>query len=156
MQQLLVCGGAEQALYDLVCLMDKSKFDITVLALCDGGEWEDKFRNAGIRVVNLFTRRKRGCGPVHFCKHQMRKLKIRWTLWRDERKLLDMLFPEGIDVVVSYSLWEFDSIALANNTRHVKYVHGDIATNENFCRDILRIREILPEFVQIFRSYPDF
>ena len=35
----LVCGGAEQALFDLVTLMDKEKFDITVFAQCPGGDW---------------------------------------------------------------------------------------------------------------------
>ena len=148
-QQQLVCGGAEKALYDLICLLDKSRFDITVLSLCDGGEWEEKFQNAGIRVVNLFVQRKRGCSAAQFIRHQLRKLKIRLVLWRNERKLLEMLFPEGIDLVVSYSTWEFDAIALPSITKSIKYVHGNIATNENYCRDILRIRDILPEFHRI-------
>ena len=51
----LVCGGAEQALYDLTCLMDKTKFDLTILTLCEGGEWEGKFRDAGIRVETIWS-----------------------------------------------------------------------------------------------------
>ena len=50
----LVCGGAEKALLDLIKLLDKSKFDITVYALHYGGEFEEEFKGTGIRVLNPY------------------------------------------------------------------------------------------------------
>ncbi len=38
LQWCLVCGGAETALFDLVNLLDKRIFDITVFTVFDGGE----------------------------------------------------------------------------------------------------------------------
>ena len=84
----LVCGGAEQALYDLVSLMDKSKFEITVIALYGHGEWEEKFRSAGIHVINILERRKKSLNPVCFVKHQYRKLRILYYLKKNPQELV--------------------------------------------------------------------
>ena len=46
----LVCGGAEQALFDLIGLLDKQRFQASVFVQCPGGEWEQKFRDTGIAV----------------------------------------------------------------------------------------------------------
>ena len=35
----LVCGGAEQALFDLICLLDKEKFDVVLFEQRDDGPW---------------------------------------------------------------------------------------------------------------------
>ena len=43
----LVCGGAEQALFDLIQLMDKERFDVTIFVQCPGGAWDQKFIDAG-------------------------------------------------------------------------------------------------------------
>ena len=148
-QQQLVCGGAEKALFDLISLMDKSKFDITVLVICGGGEWEQKFLDAGVRVVNLFSSRVRDRSVVRFFRHNLRKLKIRCILKWNPRKLLDHLFPDGMDVVVAYSTWEFDEIAFKPGAKHVKFIHGNIANNPEYCEAVLRIRDLLPQFHKI-------
>lgn len=46
----LICGGADQALFDLTRLLDKEKFDVSVLVQKPGGPWEGKFKEAGLRV----------------------------------------------------------------------------------------------------------
>lgn len=149
LQQQLVCGGAEQALYDLVSLMDRTKFDITILRLLDGGAWESKFVDTGIPIASILYKRERKMDPIYFVRHQLKKIKILWLLRHDSRKLLKALFPEEIDIAVSYSLWELDTIALAENTKHIKVIHGNVATNEGYCKDIIKIQNILPEFHRI-------
>lgn len=149
MVQQLVCGGAEQALFNLVSLMDKTKFDITVFALVDGGPWETKFTDAGIRVVNAFCKRQSDSSAIGFLKHQMRKGWLHWTLQRNPRKFLDLFFPEGVDIAVAYSLWGDEAIVLSGNARHIKYVHGNVANNEDFRSLILKGQALLPEYQRI-------
>ena len=52
---MLVQGGAEKALYYLVKLLDKTKFDITVLTIYSGGELEDAFKNLGVKMRTLYS-----------------------------------------------------------------------------------------------------
>lgn len=149
LMQQLVCGGAEQALFDLICLMDKSKFDISVFVLVGGGAWENKFKDAGIPVVNVFYKRQKGCSLGQFVKHQIRKMKIHRVIRQDSRKLLGMFFPDGVDIVVAYSMWGDEAAALAYDTKHVKFIHGNVANNEDFRRLILTTRDMLPEYQRI-------
>lgn len=149
LENQLVCGGAEQALYDLISLMDQSRYDITVLAQYEDGEWESKFREAGIKVINYFVRRRPGWDPVYFVKHQLTKLRKHYMVLRDGRGMVDYFFPEGVDLVVSYSIWEGNHAGFARNAKTVKFIHGDIATNDNYRESILQIRDLLPRFDRI-------
>lgn len=150
LQYQLVCGGAEQALYDLICLMDKNRFDITVIALVDGGEWEDKFRNAGISVKTVFYKRDReDKNPVHFLRHQLRKLKLRWWMKFDPKKLLPCFAGDDIDISVAYSFAGFERVVFAQNAKCVKYVHGNIETNGQQRDIFVNLRDILPEYDRI-------
>ena len=60
----LICGGAEQALFDLINLLDKEKFEASVFVQHEGGDWEGKFRNAGIPVIYDYSCRKPTLNPV--------------------------------------------------------------------------------------------
>ena len=60
----LICGGAEQALFDLINLLDKEKFEASVFVQHEGGDWEEKFRNAGILVIYDYSCRKPTLNPV--------------------------------------------------------------------------------------------
>ena len=71
----LVCGGAEQALFDLISLMDKTKFDITVFGQCPGGAWDEKFRDAGIRVLYDYSCREATFNPVKKLGNGVKKIK---------------------------------------------------------------------------------
>ena len=59
-QHELLVGGAEKALFDLIHLMDKSKFDITVFAQRNTGPWDEKFRQAGIHLIYDYSCRNGG------------------------------------------------------------------------------------------------
>lgn len=146
MVQQLVCGGAEQALYDLISLLDKTKFDASVLALVGGGVWEEKFRAAGIPVTNIFYRRPQSRSPMVFMKHQLRKMRIYRVIRKDSRKLLKMFIPEGTDIAVAYSMWGDENAALAYDTKHVRFVHGNVANNPDF-------RKIIEDNLKFMREY---
>ena len=60
----LVCGGAEQALYDLALLLDKEKFDVTVLAQKPGAQWDRKFVDAGIHLIYDYSCRRPTKNPI--------------------------------------------------------------------------------------------
>jgi len=54
----LFWGGAERALFDLINLMDKDKFDVSLFVQHDDGVWDGKFRDAGIRLIYDYSCRK--------------------------------------------------------------------------------------------------
>lgn len=144
----LVCGGAEKALLDLVTMMDKSQFDITVFAQHDNGPWASKFLDAGIPVVYDYSCRVPTFNPVIKMRNIVRKLQIRRAYKQDGEGLLDICCP-GADIVVSYSVRENERLVFARNARTVKYIHGDVATNRLYREEILRAKETLPEFDRI-------
>ena len=51
----LVCGGAEQALFDLINLLDKETFQVSVFVQDPGGSWEKKFWDTGIPLSMTTT-----------------------------------------------------------------------------------------------------
>lgn len=156
----LVCGGAERALFDLISLMDKSRFDIQILVQHAGGEWEDKFRNAGIAVVHPFERRKKDGSLITFVRHQVKKLRMKHCIRNRNTGMVDMLFPQGVDIVVDYSSWDGGRIAFGKNAKTVKFIHGDVGDNPDFLDVMLQIRDVLPDYDKIicvsdksFRSF---
>ena len=149
-QYQLVCGGAEQALFDLIGLMDKTRFDITVVSLVDGGEWEDKFQKAGISVVTVFRKRDRTVkNPVYFLRHQFKKLRLRWWMKARPQKLLPYLVGEGTDISVAYSFAGFEGVVMAKDAKYVKYVHGNIETNPQQRDIFLGLKKLLPRYHRI-------
>lgn len=56
-------GGAEMALYYLVKLMDRERFDITVFTVHAGGEMEKEFRNLGVKVKSPYSCAASGRNP---------------------------------------------------------------------------------------------
>lgn len=146
----LVCGGAEQALFDLVCLMDKSKFDISILVQHDGGVWEQKFRDAGITVLYDYSCRKKTYNPAVKMKNIVKKLKTEQAYKNDGKGLVDICVEKGADIVVSFSVWENEYIGFAENAKSIKYIHGDVSTNSVFRETIMRSgKELLSQFDRI-------
>jgi len=145
----LVCGGAEQALFDLVTLMDKTKFDITVLVQYDGGIWEDKFKEAGIRVLSIWDCQKKSHNPLIKLQNQYKRKKIVKALNHDGEGLLDVCIKEKFDIIVSYNGSTLQSMCFAKNAKTVKYIHGDIDTNPEFCKNILNILDSICRFDRI-------
>jgi len=145
----LVCGGAENALFDLIGLLDKEKFDITVFAQRNDGIWDEKFRNAGIRVIYDYSCRKATWNPVTKAGNIVKKLKTAEAYKNGGAGLLDVCIPEGADIVVSYNVWENEELVFAKNAKTVKYIHGDPGTNPDYRNEAIDHKELLARFDRI-------
>ena len=145
----LVCGGAENALFDLIGLLDKEKFDITVFAQRNDGIWDEKFRNAGIRVIYDYSCRRATWNPVVKAGNIVKKLKTAKAYQNGGAGLLDVCVPEGADIVVSYNVWENEELVFAKNAKTVKYIHGDPGTNPDYRNEAIDHRELLSRFDRI-------
>lgn len=145
----LVCGGAEQALFDLITLMDKDKFDVTVLVQCPGGVWEKKFKDAGIHVIYDYSCRKATWNPIVKAGNVVKKLKTAQAYKRDGEGLLDVILENEADIVVSYSAWDYDCIAFTKNGKSVKFIHGDPGTDPVYRDEVLQKKELLSRFDRI-------
>ena len=144
----LVFGGAEKALFDLLTLMDKSKFDITLFIQKDIGTWKQKFIDAGIDVRFDWSCRKATYNPIEKTKNIIKKIKTDQAYRCGGEGLLDICCP-GADIVVSYSVWENEALVFANGAKTVKYIHGDVATNHVYRDDALSTKETLERFDRI-------
>lgn len=144
----LVFGGAEKALFDLLTLMDKSKFDITLFVQKDIGPWNQKFIDAGIDVKFDWSCRKATYNPIEKIRNVVKKLKTEQAYKRGGEGLLDVCCP-GADIVVSYSVWENEALVFAKGAKTVKYIHGDVATNHVYRDDALSNPETLRKFDRI-------
>lgn len=144
----LVCGGAEQALFDLINLMDKEKFEITVFAQHDNGPWIYKFRDAGINVIFDYSCRKATWNPVVKAGNIVKKLKTAQAYRDGGAGLLDVCCP-GQDIVVSFAMWENEEMVFQQGAKTVKYIHGDCGTNHVYRDTALSPMPILRRFDRI-------
>ena len=145
----LVCGGTDQALFDLVQLLDKDKFEVSVFAQKPGGPWDQKFKDAGIRVVYDYSCRKATWNPVVKLGNIVKKLRIAEAYRKNGKNLLDTCIPEGVDIIASYSMWDHVLCGFSSRAKSVKYLHGNMETNAQFRELILRDRELLPKYDRI-------
>lgn len=145
----LVCGGAEQALFDLVSLMNKSKFDITILVQYAGGIWEQKFRDAGFRVVSIWDCQKNSRNPLVKLQNQYKRKKIVKALDNDGADLLDACLDEDFDLIVSFNGSTLQNMYFGRQAKTIKYIHGDMATNPEFCKNMMRIIDSVRKFDKI-------
>lgn len=145
----LVCGGAEQALFDLICLLDKTKFDATVLVQIDGGMWEQKFRDAGIRVLSIWDAQKVTNNPLIKLNNLLMRKRIINSIKRNGEGLIDNCFQEHFDIVVSYAVWENHEIGFTKNAKTVKFIHGDVDTNQGYRDNIMNSVSTLKRFDHI-------
>ena len=145
----LVCGGAENALFDLIGLMDKEKFDITVFAQRNDGVWDEKFRNAGIPVIYDYSCRRPTWNPIVKAGNISKKLRTAKAYQNHGQGLLDVCLPEGADIVVSYNVWENEEMVFAKGAKTVKYIHGDPGTNPDYRKEAVEHRELLSRFDRI-------
>lgn len=145
----LVCGGAENALFDLIGLLDKNKFDVTVFAQRNDGIWDQKFRDAGIRVIYDYSCRKATWNPITKAGNIVKKLKTAKAYQNGGAGLLDVCIPEGADIIVSYNVWENEELVFAHNAKTVKYIHGDPGTNPDYRNEAIDHKELLSRFDRI-------
>lgn len=148
-QDQLVCGGAEQALFDLVRLLDPEQFQVTVFSQKPGGAWDQKFLDAGIRLVYDYSCRQATWNPAVKLRNIRRKLRTDKAYRRGGEGLLEACCLADADIIVSYSVWDHILCGFAPNAKSVKYIHGNMGTNEAFRDLILRDRELLPRYSRI-------
>ena len=117
----LVCGGAEKALYDLITLMDKDKFDIRVFVQKPGAEWDQKFLDAGIHLVYDYSCRQPTFNPIKKLGNLRKKLTIQKALKNQGAGLLDICCP-GADIVVNYFAWDYDELPFVQGAKTIKYI----------------------------------
>lgn len=145
----LVCGGIEQALYDLVSLMDKSKFDITVLVQYDGGIWEEKFRKAGIRVVSPWDGQVASSNPLRKLRNWYQRKRIAKAIAQDGKGLINARLGCEFDIIVSYGVWFMPHVGFSGRAKTVKFVHCDVDTNPKYCENILQSLDVMKRFDRI-------
>lgn len=145
----LVCGGAEQALFDLINLLDKEKFEASVFVQSAGGGWEEKFWSQGIPVVHDYDSRRPTDNPVGKLKNLMRKNQVARAYRNGGKGLLELCLRKQPDIVVSYSAWLYDEIAFVKGAKTVKYIHGDPGTNEAYRQEALEKRDVLERYDRI-------
>lgn len=145
----LVCGGAEQALYDLVCLLDKGKFEITILVIHEGGEWEAKFRDAGIRVESIWSCQRKSKNPLVKFENWKKRKKIVESIDNDYIGIIDACFDSPFDIVVVYQIGIDKGIAITKNAKTVKYIHNDPGTNSDYRKGLLETLETIKKYDKI-------
>ena len=148
-QHKLVCGGAEQALFDLIGLLDKNRFEAKVFVQNPGGEWEQKFRDAGIALVYDYSCRQPTWNPIKKLGNLSKKFRIRKAYQGGGGGLLEVCLPHWADIVVSYNVWYHEELVFAKNAKTVKYIHGDPGTNPDYRNEAENHRELLSRFDRI-------
>lgn len=145
----LVCGGAEQALFDLLLLLDKEKFDVTLFVQKPGGPWDQKFRDAGINLIYDYSCRKPTLNPLKKLGNAVKKLRTVQAYKNDGEGLLDVVLENGVDIVVSYSAWCYDRLTFAKGAKSVKFIHGDPGTNPVYREEAMTKQALLKDFSRI-------
>lgn len=145
----LVIGGAEQALFDLIHLLDKDKFDITLFVQSPGGDWEERFWKAGVKIVYDYSCREPTLNPIQKAKNVIKKLQTDAAYKRDGEGLLDVVLEQKPDIIISYSAWGYDQLTFAKNAKSVKYIHGDPGTDPVYREEALQKKDVLRKFRRI-------
>ena len=145
----LVCGGAEQALFDLMCMLDPEKFETAVLEQKPGGTWNKKFRNAGLKIFYDYCGRKETRNPIVKLQNLSQKMRTQKAYAANGEGLLDVIFPGWADIVVSYSMWDYPLCGFASGAKSVKFIHCNMETDRAFHDLILRDRELIERYDRI-------
>ena len=148
-QHKLVCGGAEQALFDLIGLLDKTRFEAKIFVQNPGGEWEQKFRDAGIELIYDYSCRQPTWNPIKKLRNLSQKNRTRKAYDAGGEGLLDVCLPHWADIVVSYNVWYHEEMVFGRDVKTVKYVHGDPGTNPDYRNEAENHRELLSRFDRI-------
>ena len=145
----LVCGGAEQALFDLIGLLDKTRFEAKIFVQNPGGEWEQKFRDAGITLMYDYSCRQPTWNPIKKLSNLSKKIRTQKAYAGGGGGLLDVCLPHWADIVVSYNVWYHEEMVFARNAKTVKYVHGDPGTNPVYRQEATEEQDLLRRYDRI-------
>lgn len=143
------CGGVEQALFDLINLMDKSLFDITVLLQQEGGAWEHKFLDAGIKMTHVYDCQKSSWNPVVKGINLIKRKRLERAWKQNGRGALNVALPGKYDLIVNFGAVTFDEMCFYGTAKTVKYIHGDPGTNLPYQQYVIKNAEILKQYDKI-------
>lgn len=118
-------GGAEKVLDTLVHHLDKDKFDVTVLAICGGGKYEDSV-SSSVHYKCVLKRDERSNAINKFLYALKYKLLYNWLpMW----VIYKMIIPKGYDVEVAFVEGFATKLLAASSGRESKkiaWVHVDL------------------------------
>lgn len=118
----LVCGGAERALFSLINLLDKEKYEITVFVLNDGGEWESKFCEAGIHIIHSYSRQIEG----RIIRNWLLRRRISYARAHKGKNLIHIASGRCFDLVIGYHVQAaFMDAGTELDAPKIRYIHGD-------------------------------
>lgn len=142
-------GGIEKALLDLINLMEKDIFDITVLVQQEGGIWEQKFRDAGIKLTHVYDCQKASSNLVVKGMNLLKRFRLNRAWKKNGKGALSVALPGDYDIIVNYGVATYDEISFYKNIPVVKCIHGDGRTNQPFREYLERNQELFPKFDRI-------
>ena len=126
-------GGMESALFNLINLMDKEKFDISVFTIHPYGGWEQKFKNAGINVIDQYSGLKKRKSIFGKAYNFVAIKYIENARAKNPHKILGLVKKNGFDLIVSYQVFSPDeNIGFPDFGKTIKYVHGNVYSNESY------------------------
>lgn len=147
---MLVQGGAEKALYYLVKLLDKTKFDITVLTIYSGGELEDAFKNLGVKMRTLYSCSKRRKTFLEKAVNYINVREKNALLRLNSKRLLKFVTGETYDIVVSYHIGNHHyCLGMPNRGKTIKYIHSDVLSFPKYLQGNEYIRRLNKKYDKI-------
>lgn len=140
----LVCGGVESALLNLCSMLDKSKYDITVLEYYGwGNKLRPQFDEAGIRVISPYSSLSPGVNIFEKVRNVCKQKYIQIRL--DNNKVY---IDESYDLIVYFQVTGV-RVKCRSNPKIITYIHGDIATNIAYRRSIFEHYKYIVESSRI-------
>ena len=138
---ILLCGGAERALLDLIRLLDKDIFEITLFVFRPGGEWEQQFRKTGVRILQPEIKTPKTL-IGRLVASAFARIRYRFHPDTKENKITGFT-KESFDLTVSFKNYLIAEDCHKLSPKAIGYIHGDVRTNTWFCNiqnelDILR------------------
>ena len=129
-------GGAEKALYYLVKLMNKNKFDITVFAVLAGGKMERDFIDLGVKVKTPYSCELLSSNIIGKTANHFKIKRVERMVNSNSSLLLKTATGEDYDIVVSYHV---DSscyaVGFPKKGKRIKYIHADLANSPSYVND---------------------
>ena len=126
----LACGGVARALLDLIHLLDKDRFDVTLFVLRSGFVWEEKIAETGVRILRPKALRPKTI-PGRAMAYFISFLKYRLHPGYDETALENHVH-EKFDLVISFKNFLIPEQCKKLAPKAIAYVHQDISSNDEF------------------------
>lgn len=141
----LVCGGVETALLDLCSLLDKEKYEITILEyIGQGNILKPQFLNAGIRVINPYDRFVPGKNLIHKAYNVLSQRVIEYRIMKKNKIYLN----EEFDIIIYYQIASL-RVKCKSHPKIISYIHGDVSTNESFLKGVMSQKKFIEESEKI-------